>query len=76
MLNRSMRTLDIGKLCKNRKYGCNWKAKKYTCYKRMRYVKKANGPDEITFTNRKRKTQRLKTPMFKVVDWFSCSHFK
>ena len=62
--------------CKNKKHGCSVKPfKRYTCYKRMKYVKNKNKPDDITLTNRKRGTRKLKKSIIKVIDWFDCSHF-
>ena len=59
--------------CKNKKYGCKVVAKRYTCYKRMRKVENKNKPDVISLTNSKNKnTKRLKTPLMKIVDWFTC----
>ena len=62
--------------CKNQKYGCDVKARKYTCYTRVKYKKNATKADRITLTNRKRGTLKLKTPILRILDWFDCSHFK
>lgn len=69
--------VDINKQvqCKNLKYGCNLRAKPYTCLRRYKTTKNKKSPDVINFTNRKRGTRKLKIPLLKAIDWFNCSHF-
>jgi hypothetical protein len=61
--------------CKNKKYGCDLRAKQYTCYKRMRCKTNKSSPDTITLTNRRNKTKKIR-PVIRVENvWYDCSHF-
>ena len=63
--------------CKNLKYGCDVRAKKYTCYTRTKYKKNKRKADIITLTRRKKGTRKLKKPVLRITDWYVCpSHQK
>lgn len=65
--------------CKNMKYGCDVRAKKYTCYTHKKYKKNKRKADIITLTrvkknNKKQKkgTKKLKKPVLRITDWYYC----
>ena len=61
--------------CKNKKHGCNIRAKQFTCYKRMRCKTNKSSPDKITLTNSRNKTKKIR-PVIRVENvWYDCSHF-
>jgi hypothetical protein len=61
--------------CKNKKHGCDLRAKQYTCYKRMRCKTNKSSPDKITLTNSRNKTKKIR-PVIRVENvWYDCSHF-
>ena len=61
--------------CKNKKHGCNIRAKQFTCYKRMRCKTNKSSPDKITLTNSRNKSKRIR-PVIRVDNvWYDCSHF-
>jgi hypothetical protein len=61
--------------CKNKKHGCNIRAKQFTCYKRMRCKTNKSSPDKITLTNSRNKTKMIR-PVIRVENvWYDCSHF-
>jgi len=63
--------------CKNLKYGCDVRAKKYTCYTHTKYKKNKRKADIITLTRRKKGTRKLKKPVLRITDWYVCpSHQK
>ena len=63
--------------CKNLKYGCDVRAKKYTCYTHTKYKKNKRKADIITLTRRKKGTRKLKKPVLRITDWYVCpSHPK
>ena len=58
--------------CKNMKYGCNVRAKKYTCYTHTKYKKNKRKADTITLTRSKKGTRKLKKPILRITDWYYC----
>ena len=61
--------------CKNKKHGCNIRAKQFTCYKRMRCKTNKSSPDKITLTNGRNKSKRIR-PVIRVENvWYDCAHF-
>lgn len=61
--------------CKNKKHGCNIRAKQFTCYKRMRCKTNKSSPDKITLTNSRNKSKKIR-PVIRVENvWYDCSHF-
>lgn len=61
--------------CKNKKHGCNIRAKQFTCYKRMRCKTNKSSPDKITLTNSRNKTKKIR-PVIRVENvWYDCAHF-
>ena len=61
--------------CENIKHGCDWKADKFKCFNSIKYKNNKNKPDKVTFTNKRKGTRKLKTPVIRVGGWFDCSHF-
>lgn len=63
--------------CKNRKNGCTLKpSKRYICYKRYKYKKYKTKRDVVSFSNRKKGTRKLKTPIILIhKDYMDCSTF-
>ncbi len=63
--------------CKNKKKGCSIKPhKRYTCYKRYKYKKNKTKKDIVSFSNRKKRTRKLKIPVILIEkDYMDCSHF-
>ena len=61
--------------CENIKHGCDWKADKFKCFNSIKYKKNKNKPDKVTFTNKRKGTRKLRTPVIRVGGWFDCSHF-
>jgi len=61
--------------CENVKHGCEWQADKFKCFNSIKYKKNKNKPDKVTFTNKRKGTRKLKTPVIRVGGWFDCSHF-
>jgi len=61
--------------CENVKHGCDWKADKFKCFNSIKYKNNKNKPDKVTFTNKRKGTRKLKTPVIRVGGWFDCSHF-
>lgn len=61
--------------CENVKHGCEWQADKFKCFNSIKYKKNNNKPDKVTFTNKRKGTRKLKTPVIRVGGWFDCSHF-
>jgi len=61
--------------CENVKHGCDWQADKFKCFNSIKYKKNKNKPDKVTFTNKRKGTRKLKTPVIRVGGWFDCSHF-
>ena len=61
--------------CENVKHGCEWQADKFKCFNSIKYKKNKNKPDKVTFTNKRKGTRTLKTPVIRVGGWFDCSHF-
>jgi len=61
--------------CENVKHGCGWKADKFKCFNSIKYKKNKNKPDKVTFTNKRKGTRKLRTPVIRVGGWFDCSHF-
>tara|TARA_B110000879_G_scaffold29655_1_gene40543 strand:- start:5423 stop:5692 length:270 start_codon:yes stop_codon:yes gene_type:complete len=62
--------------CKNLKYGCDVRAKKYTCYTHTKYKKNKRKADIITLTRRKKGTRKLKKPVLRITDWYVCPSYK
>jgi hypothetical protein len=61
--------------CKNKKHGCDLRAKQFTCYKRMRCKTNKSSPDKITLTNSRNKSKKIR-PVIRVENvWYDCSHF-
>ena len=64
--------------CKNMKYGCDVRAKKYTCYTHKKYKKNKRKADIITLTRvkkgkrKKKGTRKLKKPVLRITDWYYC----
>ena len=75
---QGLKVVDINSMldCKNKKYGCNLKAKRYTCYTHTKYKQNQKKADIIKFTRRKNGAHKLRTPVLKAVEWFDCSRFK
>jgi hypothetical protein len=75
---QGLKVVDVNSVldCKNKKYGCDWEAKRYTCYTHARYKQNKRRADMITFTRRKKGARKLRTPVLKAIDWFDCSRFK
>jgi hypothetical protein len=75
---QGLKVVDINSVldCKNKKYGCDLKAKRYTCYTHTKYKQNKRRADIIKFTIRKNGARKLRTPVLKAIDWFDCSHFK
>lgn len=61
--------------CKNLKYGCDVRAKKYTCYTHTKYKKNKRKADIITLTRRKKGTRKLKKPVLRITDWYVCPSY-
>ena len=61
--------------CENVKHGCDWEADKFKCFNSIKYKKNKNKSDKIKFTNKRKGTRKLKTPVIRVGGWFDCSHF-
>ena len=74
----SLKQVDINTVvnCTNQKYGCDLKAKQFTCYKRVKTELKKTGADKIIFTNSRKKTKRIKPVLRVGQTWYDCSHFK
>jgi hypothetical protein len=62
--------------CKNLKYGCDVRAKKYTCYTHTKYKKNKRKADIITLTRRKKGTRKLKKPVLRITDWYVCPSYQ
>ena len=62
-------------ICKNKKHGCNLRAKQYTCYKRMRYKTNKSSADKITLTNSRNKSKKIRPVIRAEQVWYDCSHF-
>src|SRR6056300_1293934 len=71
---RSVKDEDVFE-CENVKHGCDWQADKFKCFNSIKYKKNKNKPDKVTFTNKRKGTRKLKTPVIRVGGWFDCSHF-
>ena len=73
-INGSLEMVDVIPIlkCKNMKYGCNVRAKKYTCYTHTKYKKNKRKADTITLTRSKKGTRKLKKPILRIIDWFYC----
>jgi len=75
---QGLKVVDINSVldCKNKKYGCDLKAKRFTCYTHTKYKQNQRKADIIKFTRRKIGARKLRTPVLKAVEWFDCSRFK
>lgn len=58
--------------CKNVKYGCDVRAKKYTCYTHTKYKRNKVKADTITLTRSKKGTRKLEKPVIRIIDWYRC----
>ncbi len=74
--NKGLEPIDVIPLlnCRNLKYGCDVKAKKYTCYTHSKYKKNKRKADIITLTRNKKGTHKLKKPVLRIIDWYKCSN--
>ena len=62
--------------CANKKHGCSLRAKQFTCYNRVRYNRNKSSADKITFTNKRKKSKKIKPAVLRVGRvWYNCSHF-